>query len=177
MDRETDEPLSHRPRFWSCRTGRLEISDSEIAPRHVVPEDIQSMRLIPLTNNLNSDEEQFVTDLLPHEILLWNQDQAEGAALRAVSIYAPKAITGNERIIRGLRANFARGHFTRKRLVGDFEFGQWGAPLDLWSQEDLVTLKIDGSEGESISQIAISPATYPEAIKVKGGVAIILTSH
>ncbi|SPJ85447.1 uncharacterized protein FTOL_11228 [Fusarium torulosum] len=166
MDQETDEPLSHRPRFWSCRTGRLEISDSEIAPRRVVPEVIQSMSLIPLTDNLNCDEEQLVTDLLPHEILLWNKDQAEGAALRGVSIYAPKAETSNERIIRGLRANFARGHSTRKRLVGDFEFGRWGAPLDLWPQEDLVTLKINGSEGESISQIAISPAINPKAIKI-----------
>jgi hypothetical protein len=134
------------------------------------------MRLIPLTDNSNSNGKQLVTDLLPHEILLWNQDQAEGAALRGVSIYAPRAETRSERIIKGLRANFARGHSTRKRLVGDFEFGQWGAPLDLWPQEDLVTLKIDGSGGERISQIAILPVTNASAIKVRG-FAIILTSR
>ncbi|KAJ4253848.1 hypothetical protein NW762_010243 [Fusarium torreyae] len=167
MDRETDECPSYPPRFWSCRTGRLEIADSETAPTHAVPKEIQSMRLIPLTDKMENDEEQLATDLLPHEILLWNQDQIEGAALRAVSFYTPKAETGNERIIRGLRANFARGHSTRKRLVGDFEFGQWGAPLDLWPEEDLVTLKVDGSNRESISQVAISPVIHPKAIKVK----------
>ena len=126
------------------------------------------MTLLPLTDTMKYDGEQFMTDLVPHEILLWNQDQMESKALRAVSIYVPKAETSNERIIRGLRANFARGHSTRKRLVGNFEFGQWGAPLDLWPQEDLVTLKVDGSIGESISQFAISPAIHPKAIKVKG---------
>ncbi|KAG5664364.1 hypothetical protein KAF25_008098 [Fusarium avenaceum] len=175
MSRESEEPPSHRPRFWSCRVGRLEISDSEVAPRRAVPKDIESMRLIPLTDSSNSDERQLVTDLLPHEILLWNQDQAEGAALRGVSIYAPKA-ESNERVIRGLRANFARGHSTRKRLVGDFEFGQWGAPLDLWPQEDLVTLKIDGSEGESVSEIAISPATNPTALKITTNLGKIVTA-
>ncbi|KAM0327798.1 hypothetical protein ACHAPQ_007355 [Fusarium lateritium] len=176
MDRENEEPPSHCPRFWSCRTGRLEISDSGTASRRVVPQEIQSMRSIPLTDNLNSEEEQLVTDLLPHEILLWNQDQAEGAALRAVSIYAPKAESSNERIIRGLRANFARGHSTRKRLVGDFEFGQWGAPLDLWPEQDLMTLKIDGSEGESISQVAIAPATDPKAIKITTNLGKTITA-
>ncbi|KAM0188837.1 hypothetical protein ACHAPI_010348 [Fusarium lateritium] len=129
-----------------------------------------------IDSSLHREEEQLVTDLLPHEILLWNQDQAEGAALRAVSIYAPKAESSNERIIRGLRANFARGHSTRKRLVGDFEFGQWGAPLDLWPEQDLMTLKIDGSEGESISQVAIAPATDPKAIKITTNLGKTITA-
>ncbi|KAF4969875.1 hypothetical protein FSARC_2970 [Fusarium sarcochroum] len=166
MNREADERPSYCPSLWSCRTGRLEIVDFEMAPTRAVPHEIQSMRLIPLTDNMKNDEEQLVTDLLPHEILLWNQDQIEGTALRAVSFYTPKAETGNERIIRGLRANFARGHSTRKKLVGDFEFGKWGAPLELWPEEDLVTLKVDGSNGETISQVAISPVTHPQAMKI-----------
>ncbi|KAF4341370.1 f-box domain protein [Fusarium beomiforme] len=166
-DRGLDEPQLHYPCFWSYRTGRLEINDPDAAPRGAVPKEIQSMTLIPLTKTRELDAEQSMPDLMPHEILLWSQDKAEAAALRGISIYAPRSKTGTERIIQGLRANFARGHATRTRLVGNFELGQWGAPLDLWPQEDLITLKIDGANGEDISQVAISPSTNPKSIKIR----------
>jgi hypothetical protein len=91
----------------------------------------------------------------PTEILLWNSDDEELNALQKISLYVPEK--DGHRVLAGIRVNFARGHSVRKRVVGRCELNISGAPMDeLWPDEAMVSLKIDGKGGERITQIAVS---------------------
>jgi len=131
-------------RFWTGLTARrLMRFPSPVG--HVFP-----LTVAPSTVSLVPDH------LIPHERLVWAEDEETLAKLKRLVLYvSPRTDARGGLVLHGLRADLIR-HIGLEWYVGLRSNVSLNHRPPAWPRDQLVAFKIDGPGGERIDEVAAS---------------------